>query len=310
MKALIRKILTGDTPVREYATVTIGQKINERVYLLLNDDRIDISNCQWVFCLTPLVIGVWTGNEKTRAAPGLHKNYRIIFTDSAETNNTVAESEAELVQTIDHGEASLLLFELKHCHLKHLASWRTRLIYQRYYKKPSQPFDRFKSYVTAYSFPRKVRLISFSSADHYNIFPMDLIGELPEQRLMFFGLRHTNRTLGKILETKKLVVSEIPFNEKETIYKMGSHHGVPPVPVAQLPFRTICSKDFQFPVPEWANSYREISIKKNFNLGSHMLIWGEYGAETRLSPASAGLYHIHFLHYLHQKAIGLDYRLV
>ena len=40
------------------------------------------------------------------------------------------------------------------------------------------------------------------------------------------------------------------------------------------------------------------------NLGSHMLLWGEEINEKYLSEPHGHLFHIHFLHYLHQSKEG------
>ena len=56
---------------------------------------------------------------------------------------------------------------------------------------------------------------------------MDLVGDIPPSSRYVFGLRHTNVTLARIIEAKKLVVSEIPYEYKEIIYQLGKHHREP-----------------------------------------------------------------------------------
>ena len=117
----------------------------------------------------------------------------------------------------------MLLLKLKSSKIYH-ANWiTTHLLYSRYYKKPSLSFDKLKSFVAAYSYPRKVRIISFKEDDYFNIFPMDLVGDISQNNYYVFGLRHTNITLSKIIETKEIVVSEVPFEYKDTIYSLGKH---------------------------------------------------------------------------------------
>jgi hypothetical protein len=154
-----------------------------------------------------------------------------------------------------------------------------------------------------------VRLISFREGAWYNIFPMDLVGDIPLSRNYVFGLRHSNVTLARIIETKKLVVSEISYEYKNIIYKLGKHHREP-LSEADLPFELIRSETFDFPIPAWADSYKEIRIVNTMNLGSHMLLWGEEINQKYLSDPHAHLFHIHFLHYLHQRKKGLAYPLV
>ena len=310
MKALIRKILVGDVPIREYATIALPDEIQEQVYLEINGHSLEVTKNQWVFCLEPLVFGLWIEDETIKNSLLNKKKCRLVFYDSSIFKSKTAIADLELKESIVEQNGVLFLFALKTSRVCSLNFIKTQLLFKRYYKKPGLSFEKFKSFVTAYSYPRKVRIISFRSDDHYNIFPMDLVGELRNVNRMAFGLRHTNRTLSKIIESKKIVACEIPFTQKETIYKLGSHHSTAPPSPNELPFKVSGSKNFGFYIPEWAWSYKEIEILQTINLGSHMLMWGKIINETTLAAPVSSLYHIHFLHYLHQKKKGIQYPLV
>jgi hypothetical protein len=210
---------------------------------------------------------------------------------------------------IEESDGSLLLLKLAESKIHHISFMKTRLLFYKYYKKPEQNFYRLKSYSASYSYPRKVRLISFKEGTWYNIFPMDLVGDIPGNKRYVFGLRHSNVTLARIIETKKIAVSEVPYEYKEVIYRLGKHHREP-LNASELPFSFIQSEIYDFPIPDWANSYKEIKILKTMNLGSHMLLWGEEINKKKLTGPSLHLYHIHFLHYLHQRNKGMAYQLV
>lgn len=309
MKKLIRKILAGSINTREYVTLTTN-KIEERVYLEVNKQVLDVSQNQWVLCLEPLVFGIWIEDKKIKIEIEEKKRCLLIFESANDVRKKVAIAELGLSDKIEEDAGSLFLLKLTHCRVHHFSWLKTYLLFATYYKKRALSFKRFKSLVTAYSYPRKVRIISFRSGDHYNIFPMDFVGEIKTNNKMVFGLRHTNRTLSKIIETKKIIASEIPFIEKDTIYKLGSHHSSAPPPPGDLSFKIFESRIYHFYVPEWAESYKEIRIIKTINLGSHMLLWGDVTNEVILKPATSSLYHVHFLHYLRQKKKGREYRLV
>jgi flavin reductase (DIM6/NTAB) family NADH-FMN oxidoreductase RutF len=310
MKALIRKFLTGNIPVREYATVTVPGEINELVYLEINNRKLDVTKNQWVFCLEPLVFGIWVEDEQVRLLLLEEKKCKLIFYNSDSFRNKTAVANLEMRETIKEADGMLFLMALTSSNIHALGLIKTQILFRRYYKKPGLSFKKLKSFVTAYSYPRKVRLISFKSGDHYNIFPMDLIGELRSINRVGFGLRHTNRTLSRIIEEKKIVASEISYDHKNTIYNLGSHHSSAPPSVSDLPFKVTISNTFGFYVPEWAASYKEIKIIRTIDLGSHMLLWGEIVNETVKEVSVKSLYHIHFLHYLHQKKKGIDHPLV
>jgi hypothetical protein len=296
MKALLRKILTNGLPIREYATLSIDGKIQEKVFLKTTSPKyIEISRSQFVLCLHPLVVGLWVDDPSVLDELQKEKTASLVFTSGSQDKKKLAEAKMELVKVIDR----LLLLKINTTSLHHLPAWKMKLLFNRYFKKPSQPWEVFKSYVTAYSYPRKVRLISFLAGEHYNIFPMDLVGELPGEKKMFFGLRHSNRSLGEIIKAGKLVASEVPATKKELIYQLGTHHGSTPRPIRELPFETKSSKIFGFPVPVFASSYKEIIITAHHDLGSHMLLCGEIDQEVKLTEEIfPSLYHIHFLHLL------------
>jgi hypothetical protein len=115
--------------------------------------------------------------------------------------------------------------------------------------------------------------------------------------------------LAKIIETKKIVVSEASHIYKNTIYELGRHHSGAPPSIDALPFKTRRTESFGFFIPEWADNYKEIKILKTKNLGSHMLLWGEIINEKTLKQPSDNLYHIHFLLYYHHKLKRQEYRL-
>ncbi|MDB5221362.1 MAG: hypothetical protein JWN83_29 [Chitinophagaceae bacterium] len=311
MKSLLKKILFGDTAVTEYSTITIAGDIKEKAYLQTACQAIDISTVHWLLCLEPIVIGIWLQNPEEIKALNTSTRLKIIFTDSAGVNkNTTAVLELHLFNSIEENNGTLFLLKLTKCKLHHLNFIKTRLLFSRYYKKPGLSFKKFKSLVAGYSYPRKVRIVSFKEESYYNIFPMDLVGDISHVNRFVFGLRHTNIALSKIIAAGKLVISEISYEHKNIIYQLGKHHGASPPLIGDLPFKVRQTKTYGFYIPEFPDSYKEIKILKTLNLGSHMLMWGEVINEEVLKPLLPGLYHIHFLQYLHQQAKGFNYPLV
>ena len=305
MKKLLRKLLFGDIPVSEYKTVTVDDSIQETVYLEIEKRRSDVSSDHWLLCLEPVVFGVWLTNNSDIELLKRSASCKLNFTDHAK--KTVAVTDLALTGSIEEPTGILFLLTLKNCKISHINPFKTRLLYQRFYKKPQQPFIKLKAYAAAYSYPRKVRVVSFQDDNHFNIFPMDLVGDISKNGRFVFGLRHTNVTLSHIIETKKILISEVPFSYRDAIYDLGKHHSGSPLSITSLPFGFITSKTFGFPVPEWANSYKEIQILKTVDLGSHMLLWGEIVHEENISTSTGHLFHIHFLHYLHQKNNHSEY---
>lgn len=315
MKKLLRRILLGNVEVSEYSTVTVAGDISERVFLESGKFTIDISTIHWLLCLEPIVFGVWFRKEDHLIAVNEKAGFSMYFSDSPVDDfkmakrNSVAIIKLNYFDKIDEANGTLYLLKLVNSEIHHTGFLKTFVLYYKYYKKPKFSFEEYKSLIAAYSYPRRVRIISFKQDDYFNIFPMDLLGEIPLAGKYVFGLRHTNVALSKIIQTKKIVVSEVPYTYKNSIYELGKHHGGAPPSRDSLPFKINQTENFRFEIPEWADSYKEIQILRTKNLGSHMLLWGEILHEERLRHSSGNLYHIHFLLYYHQKLKGSDYPL-
>lgn len=284
----------GDTVFSEYSKITVPDDIREKVYLAIAGSRIEVSRDHWLLCIEPIVFGVWIEKSKLphQQEPGME--CRLYFGDEADLI-------LELLDRIEEEEGTLFLLKLQKSNIYQLNFIKTWLLYYRYYRRGGLSFARFKSFVAAYSYPRRVRLVSFRQNDYFNIFPMDLLGDIAGHQRYVFGLRHTNTALPRILETRQLVVSEVSQDHKDIIYQLGKHHSGSPPSLDKLPFGVQLSKDFGFYIPDWVESYKEIRILRTMNLGSHMLLWGEAREEQRLTEPADHLFIVHFLHFLYQK---------
>jgi hypothetical protein len=309
-----RRLFFGDLAIRDYATVRVEDEIRERVYLKTAGKRIDISQIHWPLALKPFIFGVWAEKNGALSAFDEKEPHWIYFGDKSKQDRQwdhgeIASIQLEFFDRVEQEEGSLLLLKIRKSRIHHLPFIKMAFLFSRYYKIPVLSFDQFNSFVSAYSYPRIVKLISFMEAGYYNIFPMDLLGEIPGTNKSVFGLRHTNVTLPRIIQTRKLVVSEFSSREKDPVYQLGKHHGGDPPAIDSLPFKVVQSRVFGFPIPIWAESYKEISIFKTMNLGSHMLLLGKSENQNNAQKPGGHLFHIHFLLYLLYRRKGLTYPL-
>jgi hypothetical protein len=293
-------MLMGDSSFTEYARVTMPDEIPEKIYLEAGSTITEVSRSHFLLCIEPIIFGIWL--EKS-TAPG--KNYRLYF-GSKEKPEAVLE--LEYFNSIEDEKGSLLLLKLQRSHIYHLSAIKNFLVWYRYYSRDKMSFSKFKSHVCAYSYPRRIRIISFRQQDYYNIFPMDLLGDISLQGKYVFGLRHSNVAIKRIIETGKLLVAEVPFHQHNIIFQLGKHHSSQAPALSDLPFETTTSKNFGFPVPSFAESYKEINITQTLSLGSHMLLWGNVQDSVQLIAPGQHLYMVHFMHYLHQKNKGIVYQ--
>jgi flavin reductase (DIM6/NTAB) family NADH-FMN oxidoreductase RutF len=304
MIRFLKKLVYNNTRITEYSPVTIPAGIYEKVFLQIGTRSIEVTTRQWITCLEPLTFAVWL--DKNEYHPG-NEAIRIIIKDPEQT---IAKATLKLFDRIEAGTGILYIFRYFKGRIFHTSYLEAKFLFSRYYKKPGLTFTKYKSLVTGYSYPRKVRIISFMEPGHFNIFPMDLLSPMPDGKHFVFGLRHTNKTLSRILAAGRIVVSEIGSAHKTDVYKLGAHHSSAPPSLGSLPFSTSPSKTFGFPVTSWAESYREIEIRKTIDQGSHMLMWGEIVNEVKLNDPRSGFYHIHFLLFLHQARRKRLYELV
>jgi len=306
------KLLSGESVIRDFLTVGVDDNVREKVYLRADDNLLDVTRNQWLLGLDPRIIGIWT----ERPIPA-SSSYTLYFRDTPATSLEGVEDRAlgilkmEYVDRLVENNGNLFLFKVQSSVVHHIDNIRARLLYRKFYKKPGVDFERLKAVAAAYTYPRRVRIISFQLEGNYNyIFPMDLLADIKSSGRYLLGMRHSNQVLKKIMDVRRIVVAEAPAKYKPVIYSLGRNHSAAPPPLNELPFATISTRDFGFHVPEWIESYKEITIDKTIDLGSHMLLCGQWKEDVQLKPATPRLHHIHFLHFLYLKRTGIHYPII
>jgi hypothetical protein len=248
---------------------------------------------------------------------GGQSEYTLYVRDSAPLDagdagrNALGRLKMEYVDRMVEDNGTLYLFKVNSTEIHHIDLLRARLLYEKFYKKPGVSFERLKAVVAAYTYPRRVRIISFSfDAENNYIFPMDLLADIRSAGRYLLGMRHSNQVLKRIMDEKRIVVAEAPAEYKKLIYQLGRNHSAAPPPLDQLPFGVVATRQFGFYLPDWVESYKEIRIERVQDLGSHMLLCGKWDEDVILKPATPRLHHIHFLYFLHQKRKSLSYPII
>ena len=309
--AVYGKLLSGERVIRDFVTVGAGDRVREKVYLATEGRVWDVSGNQWLLGLDPRVMGIWVGalgaadsggvaGSGAAADLGGRLSYMLDVRDGE--GEVLGVMKLEYADRIVEDNGTLFLFRVRSTIIHHIEALRAWLLYQKFYKKPGVTYERLKAVAAAYTYPRRVRIISFRFDDDNNyIFPMDLLADIRSAGRYLLGMRHSNQVLKRVMEVRQIVVAEAPAEYKQMIYALGRNHSASPPPVDQLPFGVIATRQWGYHLPEWVESYKEIRIGKTLDLGSHMLLCGEWGEEVVLRPATPRLHHIHFLYFLHQK---------
>ncbi|HVS97512.1 MAG TPA: hypothetical protein VHE54_13555 [Puia sp.] len=317
--AAFGKLLTGEQIIREFLTVGIEDYhlVREKVYLRVGDAVLEVSGNQWLLSLDPPVIGIWVEDRAAAALFGPDREYRLYFRDCAPApgalpgRNALSVLSVEFADRLDEKDGTLFLLRVSSTTIRHVSAIRARLIFEKFYKKPGLRFERLKTIAAAYTYPRRVRIISFQLEENYNyIFPMDLLADIRSCGRFLFGMRHSNQVLKRIVDVKKIVVAEAPASCKGTIYKLGRNHSASPPSLEEYPFGLIRTREFGYYLPEWVEGYKEVIIDRTADLGSHMLLSGQWSEEVVLKPAAPHLHHIHFLHFLYLKGRGTTYPVI
>jgi hypothetical protein len=237
--------------------------------------------------------------------------YTLFVKEAESAKDALAVMKLEYADRIVEDNGTLFLFQVLSTVIHHMGPLRTWLLYQKFYKKPGVTYERLKAVAAAYTYPRRVRMISFRFDDDNNyIFPMDLLADIRPAGRYLLGMRHSNQVLKRIMEVRQIVVAEAPAEYRQMIYGLGRNHSASPPPVDQLPFGVIATRQWGYHLPEWVESYKEIRIGKTQDLGSHMLLCGEWAEDVVLRPATPRLHHIHFLYFLYAKGGRLGYPVV
>ncbi len=294
MKSLIRKLLFKNLVNQIFFGVRIGNgRISETVYLKDGHRRIDVSERHNILCERPFCIAVWIGGNDFEAI-GKKKLELHILRDG----KPVVSMSLIITKKLEQNNGVILVLEIKKLRCHQLSLLHQYLLINFFFSNKRHGYKETLIYGGLYSYPRRVIVISYRSKEYYNIFPMDFQGEYPEINLYLLGLRISNITVNKIIETKRVVVSSTEEIDSKTMYALGAHHSKAPPEIGSLPFRVSESELLKFPVPEFSSSYREIEITDHFKLGSHMMLVGRIINSKKIQDSRSSLYHIHFFEQL------------
>jgi hypothetical protein len=289
MKALIksfaRKLLFKEQEPTSFPAVRIpAEGVNEKFILKTTGHEVDVSGSHCIVCHNPFCIAAWMDDIPENSAQAQVMLYQ----------QQCATIDLTVVHRIPLQHKSLIIFRAEGAHNFQLSELRQTLVRRYFRNKNSVLEDRL--YAAAYSYPRRVIAVSFKQGGYYNIFPMDFQCYLPTCESYILGLRTTNVTLEKILAAGRLVIGDTDAAEIDTLYALGKHHGDAPPAIDDLPFRSIESELFGFPVPGFSAGYKEIELAGHRKLGTHMLMIGKVVNSKTTRPWKSSIHHIHFFH--------------
>ncbi|HEY7889397.1 MAG TPA: flavin reductase [Steroidobacteraceae bacterium] len=258
--------------------------------------EIDVTGVAVVAALSPLTLGVGLG-EDLGAALGDCSRPLLRFVD-VDSGQTVGALELLRVRDCAMQAARIALFQVQgaaqHCLRWPYRTWN-RYLQNRAIRKHRRP-DNFwmppeavQQLMIFYICPRQVVLVSVEHDEHRNLFPMDLIGPVGQDRFTL-ALRNTSRSVPAMKSARRVALSDVAAADCGLAYRLGAHHRDPLADWQSLPCPVIRSRAFALPCPQSALRVRELEILDFETIGSHTLFVARIAAEQPLAEADQ-LYH-------------------
>jgi flavin reductase (DIM6/NTAB) family NADH-FMN oxidoreductase RutF len=293
MKTLIKKIFFKQQPHKLFPSVIIPVNgIKEKVYLENDTQKLDVSECHSIVCQTPFCIAVRIDREYRSTFSAGKLWLQIVANEKP-----VARLQVLVINHVKESNDAIAVLQIIKVRCYQLNLLKQYVVLNHFFKNKKHPYTESETYAAVYSYPRRIIITSFADKEYYNIFPMDFQGYYPGENLYLLGLRTTNRTLKKIIDSKKVVVSSIETPDIEMIYQLGAHHSGEPPKIDELPFKTNYTELFKIPVPAFAASYKELEIIQHYETGSHTMLVGKIVNAKKIKEERSGSYHIHFFEY-------------
>lgn len=290
LKAFSSKLLFRNRTQKTFIPIRVSPSdINERVFLVSGGNKINVTQEHCIVCHSPFCIAVWSKQSRTSANA-------IEITSNGKT---AAELDVIVKHEVEWRGNFVTVYEITKAKCKQLPYWHQYILLKRYFlRKKKDTFFEGMTYGATYSFPRRVIAVSYKDESYFNIFPMDFQCFVEKGNVIILGLRTTNTTLKKILESRRVVVSDTTSVDMKTIYDLGRNHSAAPPSLDQLPFKVITSEKLGFYVPEFSATYKELEIVNSIEIGTHTMMIGNLINSKRLREDASFVHHIHFFEFV------------
>ena len=202
---ILKKLSKTLPPRSEFIGTSIDAITGEKVTLIQNDNRMDVSDSFCPLCINPFVIGVWSnGFGKFND----EEDMELLF----ETRKrSAAIVKIRRIKKYELGTETVLWL-MKAVETKLInVSWFKKIYLIRLLKIRNQgsKFELSSSILlhlaAIYAYPRKVLITTSMDINngYLNIFPMDLHGRLQAAEYYIFGLQPANRACSVIKKNEK-----------------------------------------------------------------------------------------------------------
>ena len=292
MTSLLQKLLFKGEKPKQFIPVRIGDiSIKEKVIIRQGGDYLDITHRHSIVSQTPFCVALFLSAKEFNLLADDSLQMQVVAGD-----RTVSSLSLKKIHLIKYDDSFITLYRIVKVHNYGLNFLQREVALRLSFKNKSTNYFERKVYAGLYAYPRKVIVVSYAEKDYINIFPMDFQCFIPGPNIYLLGLRTSNITLDKIVNSRRLVVSDSASAKVDVIYSLGTHHKKP-LNVNELPFTVAASQLYKFPVPGFANDYKELELVEFYKSGSHMLLVAKTINSISTQTQHSSLHHIHFFQF-------------
>ena len=280
----------------------------------------DITNEHLFIGYSPLIIALMPDFTAQQDVPG---TINIAFTQSSRQPNEFLEKKDAIaflllnkIRKQKTGNFEIVYYEGKWGQHRFISSFHQSILNldNRYFnKKPGNVFlhdNLYKQVQIAYSIPRTISLVTVNNDNLYNLFPTDLHGRLNDHYYVS-SLRHGGKACQQVLESGRIVLSNIHCNAYKMAYSLGKNHMQEASARGLFPFGDAVSAQLGLPLPQAALNYVELERVESFDHGIHKLFLYRIVGQKILQNEPFTLAHIHNVYatWRHSKGLSGNYLL-
>ena len=292
MKRLLTSLLFGQSLRHRPVAINPLDQQPVRAVAIADGAEHDITTRLFPISLNPLLLGI------AAAEPAPHTEMTIRMEDRS-SSEVVGELHAKKQKFMNfHNRITLFrpTSASVRCIPARVLAWRYALAWQQARRNLRDPHAFHMSFADLvalnvfYMMPRPVYLISVIHEDSSNIFPMDLVGPLGDDRFVL-ALRLTSPAVELMLKSGRFVAAGAPAAMKPEIYQLGAHHKKRSVDWDALPVSLAPSPNFAIPTLSNALGIRELKVVHSEPQGSHMVFVTSVANQTT-APNEPQLCHV------------------
>ena len=122
---------------------------------------------------------------------------------------------------------------------------------------------------------------------------MDLVSEkiINDQMIAFLALRSTSHSISHIVESRKLIYGDAPFDRKSDVYELGKYHKQNQIIREEIGFPYRKSEKFKMYYPDWLLNIKEAEVANVAIVGSHHVFMAKVIKNKELTQQSQ-LHHV------------------